>query len=80
MEFFIFTFFGLLTGALLGWLLAKISASKKSNSLEKDLSASKMESYVRMEAADKVISEKVSDINTLKAELNLLSEMFFPLH
>lgn len=76
MEYFIFTILGLLTGALLGWLLGKISASKRSNALEKELSAAKMESFVRLEAADKLISEKNSDINTYKTELNLLTERY----
>lgn len=85
MEIIAFICLGLLLGVVVGWFVGKNhitksisentnSLNERCNSLDKELSASKMEVLVRLEAADKITADKVLDINTLKEEIKVLSD------
>lgn len=74
MEIFVFILSGLLTGGLIGWLLGRNSLSNKCNKLEQELASSVTENRVRLEAADKIITDKINDLALLKDEINQVKE------
>lgn len=67
---------GIFIGGLTGWLIAQVISSKKHNILENNLTAAIMEGKVRLEAAERIISEKIEDIKNYKTELNSLTDKY----
>lgn len=74
MEIFVFILSGFLTGGLIGWFLGRNSLSNKCNKLEQELASSVTENRVRLEAADKIITDKINDLALLKDEINQVKE------
>ena len=77
MEIIVFILSGILLGGLIGWFLGNNNISNKCNKLEQELASSVTENRVRLEAADKIITDKINDLALLKEEINQVKEKLY---
>ena len=77
MEIFVFILSGILLGGLIGWFIGNNNITNKCNKLEHELASSVTENRVRLEAADKIITDKINDLALLKEEINQVKEKLY---